>query len=54
MFDRRGALATGLIGTTAMLAPATLTAATTGATPGGQAPGFYRLKVGGIEVDPGA
>jgi glyoxylase-like metal-dependent hydrolase (beta-lactamase superfamily II) len=50
MVDRRGALATGLIGTTAMLAPATLMAAANGATPGGQAPGFYRLKVGGIEV----
>lgn len=49
MFDRRQALATGLIGTTAMLGPAAVIAASEPAA-GGQAPGFYRLKVGGIEA----
>ncbi|MGD9508882.1 MAG: MBL fold metallo-hydrolase [Geminicoccaceae bacterium] len=49
MFDRRRALATGLIGTTAMLAPTVAGAAAEPVT-GRQAPGFYRLKVGDIEI----
>ena len=44
MFDRRRALATGLIGTTAMLTP-TVADAAAEPSAGGQPPGFYRLTV---------
>lgn len=50
MLDRRRTLAAGLIGTTAMLAPPMVTAAAAQSVPGAQAPGFYRLRVGDIEV----
>jgi hypothetical protein len=52
ILDRRQAIATGLLATaaTAILPAATMPALAQEATPAGQPPAFYRLKVGGIEV----